>query len=183
MKRLTKGEKIRRYMEAHPTATPKKIAEALGVKVQYVHTLRSADKKARATGKPILRQTAKFLGVTMAKDDVTKLTPEQTARLVEAVGKPKTRMPGARDFPTIPETVDGMIEKARRSRSDPVNHPYHYKAGGIETIDFIEAKGLGYRLGNVVKYITRADHKGNRKQDLEKAMWYLKREIEQTQGA
>jgi len=34
-----------------------------------------------------------------------------------------------------------------------------------------------------VKYITRADHKGNRKQDLEKAMWYLKREIEQIQGA
>jgi len=60
---------------------------------------------------------------------------------------------------------------------DPVNHPAHYKAGGIETIDFIEAKGLNYNLGNVVKYITRADLKGNRKQDLEKAMWYLKREI------
>jgi hypothetical protein len=60
---------------------------------------------------------------------------------------------------------------------DPVNHPEHYKAGGIETIDFIEAKQLNYNLGNVVKYITRADLKGNRKQDLEKAMWYLKREI------
>ena len=63
-------------------------------------------------------------------------------------------------------------------KPDPVNHPPHYKTGGIETIDFIEAKGLNYNLGNVVKYITRADHKGNRKQDLEKAMWYLKREIE-----
>jgi hypothetical protein len=60
---------------------------------------------------------------------------------------------------------------------DPVNHPAHYKAGGIETIDFIEAKSLNYRLGNVVKYITRADHKGNRKEDLEKARWYLDREI------
>ena len=60
---------------------------------------------------------------------------------------------------------------------DPVNQPAHYKAGGIETIDFIEAKRLNYNLGNVVKYITRADLKGNRKQDLEKAMWYLKREI------
>lgn len=60
---------------------------------------------------------------------------------------------------------------------DPVNHPAHYKVGGIETIDFIEAKKLNYNLGNVVKYITRADHKGNRKQDLEKAMWYLQREI------
>lgn len=61
--------------------------------------------------------------------------------------------------------------------ADPVNHPAHYKVGGIETIDFIEAKKLGYNLGNVVKYITRADHKGNRKQDLEKALWYLTREL------
>jgi hypothetical protein len=61
--------------------------------------------------------------------------------------------------------------------SDPVNHPAHYKYGGIETIDFIEAKELGYNLGNVVKYITRSDHKGNRKEDLEKALWYLTREI------
>jgi hypothetical protein len=60
---------------------------------------------------------------------------------------------------------------------DPVNHPYHYKVGGIETIDFIEAKGLTYHLGNAVKYISRADHKGNRKQDLEKAKWYIDREI------
>lgn len=59
-----------------------------------------------------------------------------------------------------------------------VNHPPHYKIGGIETIDFIEAKGLNYHLGNVIKYITRADHKGNRKQDLEKAKWYLDREIQ-----
>lgn len=62
--------------------------------------------------------------------------------------------------------------------ADPVNHPPHYKTGGIETIDFIEAKGLNYRLGNVVKYITRAEHKGNRKEDLQKALWYLQREIE-----
>ena len=60
---------------------------------------------------------------------------------------------------------------------DPVNHPAHYKTGGIETIDFIEAKNLGYHLGNVVKYITRADHKGNRKEDLLKAQWYLNRAI------
>ena len=62
--------------------------------------------------------------------------------------------------------------------TDMVNHPPHYKAGGIETIDFIEAKGLGYHLGNVVKYITRADHKGNKLEDLKKAQWYLSRAIE-----
>ena len=47
-----------------------------------------------------------------------------------------------------------------------------------EYIDFIEAKRLNYNMGNAVKYITRADHKGNRKQDLEKAIWYLRRELD-----
>jgi len=60
---------------------------------------------------------------------------------------------------------------------DSVNHPAHYKVGGIETIDFIEAKKLNYNIGNVVKYITRADHKGNKLEDLRKAQWYLTREI------
>jgi hypothetical protein len=62
---------------------------------------------------------------------------------------------------------------------DPVNHPPHYKTGGIETIDFIEAKDLNYRLGNVVKYVSRAGRKDSDPvQDLEKAAWYLTREIE-----
>ena len=60
---------------------------------------------------------------------------------------------------------------------DNVNHPSHYKMGGIETIDFIEAKNLSYNLGNVVKYITRADYKGNKIEDLKKAQWYLNREV------
>ena len=64
--------------------------------------------------------------------------------------------------------------------TDPVNHPAHYTVGGVETIDFIEAKGLGYHLGNVIKYVTRADHKGQKLEDLKKAQWYLNRAIEQT---
>ena len=71
--------------------------------------------------------------------------------------------------------VDASIEAVKKA--DMVNHPAHYKVGGIETIDFIEAKKLNYNLGNVVKYITRADHKGDRKEDLLKARWYLNREI------
>lgn len=63
------------------------------------------------------------------------------------------------------------------SNVDLVNHPPHYTHGGIETIDFIEAKGLSYNLGNVIKYVTRSDHKGNKLQDLMKARWYLEREI------
>ena len=61
---------------------------------------------------------------------------------------------------------------------DNVNSPAHYKDGGIETIDFIEAKRLGYSLGNVIKYVSRAGKKGDRLEDLKKAQWYLAREIE-----
>lgn len=68
---------------------------------------------------------------------------------------------------------------------DVINNPPHYKVGGIETLDFIEAKGLNYHLGNVVKYISRADHKTNRLEDLKKAQFYLNRAIleeEKTKG-
>jgi hypothetical protein len=66
--------------------------------------------------------------------------------------------------------------------ADMVNHPPHYTAGGIETIDFIEAKKLGYNLGNVVKYITRSDLKGDRLENLKKAQWYLNREIKNAEA-
>lgn len=70
------------------------------------------------------------------------------------------------------------ISTSNRSvKADMVNHPPHYKSGGIETIDFIEAKNLGYHLGNVVKYISRADLKGAKLENLQKAKWYLDRAI------
>lgn len=59
-----------------------------------------------------------------------------------------------------------------------VNSPPHYTAGGIETIDYIEAKELGYHLGNAVKYISRAGRKGDAshtRTDIHKAIWYLER--------
>lgn len=65
---------------------------------------------------------------------------------------------------------------------EQVNHPKHY--GGAdnpyEAIKVIEALGLGFCLGNTVKYISRAGKKETDKtvQDLEKAKWYLEREIE-----
>ena len=63
-------------------------------------------------------------------------------------------------------------------KPDSVNSPPHYRAGGIETIDFIEAKDLNYRLGNVVKYVSRAGKKNTDPiEDLKKARWYLEREI------
>lgn len=60
---------------------------------------------------------------------------------------------------------------------DLINHPPHYTKGGIDTFDFIKAKGLSYTEGNVIKYITRSRHKGNLLDDLKKAEWYLKQLI------
>lgn len=64
------------------------------------------------------------------------------------------------------------------SEPDPVNHPEHYTHGGIEVIDAIEAWKLGFHLGNVVKYVARAEHKGKPLEDLRKARWYLDRAIQ-----
>lgn len=61
--------------------------------------------------------------------------------------------------------------------NDPINHPIHYNQGKIEVIDAIEDWNLGYNLGNAVKYIARADHKGKSMEDLQKARWCLDREI------
>ena len=60
---------------------------------------------------------------------------------------------------------------------DKVNSPDHYKIGGIETIDFIEAKNLDYLLGNVVKYISRAEYKDSKVENLKKAQWYMNRAV------
>jgi hypothetical protein len=60
---------------------------------------------------------------------------------------------------------------------ETVNHPPHYQAGGMEAIEVIEAFALGFHLGNVIKYVLRADRKGVSVEDLKKARWYLDREI------
>ena len=60
---------------------------------------------------------------------------------------------------------------------DPINHPPHYTFSRIEAIDVIEAWGLDYHLGNVLKYLARAKYKGRELEDLKKAQWYLNRYI------
>jgi hypothetical protein len=58
-------------------------------------------------------------------------------------------------------------------KNDIVNKPLHYTTGGVETLDFIEAKDLNYRLGNVVKYVVRAGKKHTDPvEDLKKARFY-----------
>ena len=63
------------------------------------------------------------------------------------------------------------------SENDPVNHPAHYTKhpSGIECIQITEH--MNFCLGSAIKYIWRAGLKGDARQDLEKAKWYLDREI------
>ncbi len=62
-------------------------------------------------------------------------------------------------------------------RKDMVNHPPHYTAiPGLKVIDITE--NLNFCLGNAVKYILRADYKGDWETDIRKSIWYLNREIE-----
>jgi hypothetical protein len=66
--------------------------------------------------------------------------------------------------------------------ADPINPP-HYKRhpSGIECIAVV--RHMGFNLGNAVKYIWRAGEKGDAVEDLEKAVWYLRDEIERLKAA
>jgi hypothetical protein len=64
------------------------------------------------------------------------------------------------------------------AEEDKINHPKHYTFGKFEPIDAIEDWKLGFCLGNAIKYIARAPHKGTQLEDLKKARWYLDREIQ-----
>lgn len=91
--------------------------------------------------------------------------------------------PFSRDWPQIGKVCVDHNTQLERERTDlapdPVHHPAHYKQGGVEVIDAIEAWELGFCLGNTVKYVARAGKKDAAKtvEDLKKARWYLDREI------
>lgn len=81
-------------------------------------------------------------------------------------------------------TVEDILHQIRfwqrsiKQMDENVNHPKHYNShpSGIECIRITEH--MGFNLGNAVKYIWRADLKGQQIEDLKKAAWYINREIE-----
>lgn len=95
-----------------------------------------------------------------------------------------TRLHG-RKSKTMPDAITSGSAKPSESSSntaskpiDLVNHPPHYTKhpSGVECITVTEH--MGFNLGNAVKYIWRADEKGNAVEDLKKAAWYIAREID-----
>jgi len=150
-------------------ATTKKTSRAAKMRKYF-----AANPTATAT------EVAKKFGTSyqiayMAKRSMDKIVSDAVYELTK--GRKVQREP---KWETILMQTSNTPITMEEPAADPVNHPAHYKVGGMETIDFIEAKELSYHLGNAVKYISRADHKGNRKQDLEKAKWYLERAIAQS---
>jgi hypothetical protein len=141
---------VRKMLELNPKIKTAEVMSKLGVAKSYAYVLMSKARKLNKESKP----QGKLL---------YRLTGTQ-AVMAQKMGIP------IEDYAKAEGEVVGIAP-------DPVNHPKHYTTGGIETIDFIEAKKLGYNLGNVVKYITRSGLKGNQLEDLRKAQWYLSREI------
>lgn len=68
-----------------------------------------------------------------------------------------------------------MHETQINADDDRISHSRHYTYGNIESIDYIESCGFGYafELGNVLKYVVRADHKGRRLEDLKRPVGIL----------
>ena len=179
-KAYTKTQKIQKYLERNAGAKASEVAKATGVDVSYVYVVKSNSKKLKV-GDTAPKKATKG---QQLKDLVYKVT-QGRGRPRKQVSVSATQAQAIQGLSGV--TKKGIIQGATGAQytfmdtspkpTDMVNSPNHYTVGGIETIDFIEAKNLGYHLGNAIKYISRADHKGARIQDLEKAKWYLDREI------
>jgi len=150
VKKASRASLMRQYYNGNPNATPTEVAKKFKTTYQVAYMVKRELDKRKVEDLPRKQGAGNFKRIAVFTSNKPILNPEITVEEIN-IEEPK---------------------------ADPVNHPAHYKIGGIETIDFIEAKSLGYHLGNAVKYITRADHKGNRLQDLQKAKWYIDRAIE-----
>lgn len=164
-------DKIRRLLKQGKTA--QEIAAQLKIKPNRVYTVKWLDAKKQKPSK-IIKAVQKMKTTLDALD---KIKDKPAKMFIQP-----DHMDDAHKL--ISEQFETEYAKYKTTQPDLVNHPPHYKSGGIETIDFIEAKDLNYRLGNVIKYVARAGKKASDPvQDLEKAAWYLQREIDARKSA
>jgi hypothetical protein len=155
--------KIRAYLKLHPKAPATEVAEKLGVSTHAVHSTKWRDKKLGAPKRKYTKRPEMFV-----------LNPQQVMamqKIPEGKWTPIAVTTSNTPFdPALPITME-------EPKVDVVNHPPHYKVGGIEVIDFIQAKLTpeefrGYLKGNVLKYTSRAGHKDDAGQDIGKLVWY-----------
>ena len=158
-KKLSMSEKIRRFLLANPNAKAKYVAEQLGAKVSLVYAIKYK-KKAPSPAVP----KAKPVDIDAVHKNGKSNTFSVTVDVPEAVQKELWS-------PLAIATSNVSV------KPDMVNHPPHYKEGGIETIDFIQAKltreeFIGYLKGNALKYASRMGKKGDADVDAGKMAWY-----------
>ena len=96
-----------------------------------------------------------------------------TTRISRKLAEPDKKCSTTDDEFARRASAVGWTSKA----NDMVNSPKHYKGHKFEVIDIIEDFDLDFCLANAVKYILRSAKKWNTKEDLQKAIWYLNREI------
>jgi len=199
-KKVSRASLMRQYYNGNPEATPKDVAKKFKTTYQIAYMAKRSMEpkklilttaevaianKLGVSTKEYAEQKAKILKETKRKPTKDPLsTLPQVGDSIGGLTLTRKEKDGMFEYRWVKDDVVNTLTTAEGPKADPVNHPAHYKIGGIETIDFIEAKGLGYHIGNVVKYITRAGHKGttNGLEDLKKARWYLDRAIEKNEN-
>lgn len=168
---MTKSKKIRAYLAKHPEAGPKDLQTRFNCSVSMAYRLIQEAKKTAQEASAQFIESLTLDGQDKQADDAHKHLDD-----LENATTMQRMLEDAKNLASSSKGLHVDIFKP----IDAVNHPPHYKIGGIETIDFIEAKGLDnhYHLANAVKYISRAPYKNNYLEDVKKAAWYLQREIE-----
>ena len=172
----TRAAKMREYYTANPTATVSQVAKKFKTTYQIAYMCK------KGMEQNAVKDAERMYEISKGRKEQRKKTLENLPKVGDSIGGLtllRKEKDGELAYTWVRDNAAKPAIAMIEPQPDPVNHPAHYKVGGIETIDFIEAKKLNYNMGNAVKYISRADHKGNKKQDLEKAVWYIQREITQ----
>ena len=148
--------KVREFILMNPNVDAQTIADKFHTTLQSVYNIRYHLKKKLAEKGQVLER---------AESSSKTPTPDVQFKPIKRI----EQLLNEWNPPKIPEVM--VVQP------DPVNHPAHYTHGGIETIDFIQAKLTpeefrGYLKGNILKYGSRIGHKENDMQDAGKLAWY-----------
>ena len=185
---MNKSDSIRKLL-AKGIAV-KEIAKRLRVATNNVYQVRWQDRQDSKAKKKKVKAKAKKKPSKIIK--ATRITKAELNALLPKPKKPRkvriTRKKLLKELQPGLNALFGLEYKKQEAPTlDLVNTPPHYTTGGVDFLDYAEAKGLTENayLFNVVKYVSRAGKKvdADPVQDLQKAEFYLKREIERRKSA
>lgn len=183
-KAMTKPELAMEIIKVKGYATPQDLKDAMGVMSPQPYI-----KTQLQNGTIVFRDGRYFLGRAIVKDP--EIRPSDTLESKTNTEKPEpgtqnvcSCMEQSSEHPvTFPEKV--LSHQNQDPAHDPVKAPNHYTVGGLEVKEILKAKLTpeeyrGYCKGNIIKYLMRAEHKGNPVQDYAKANQYSQWLVEHT---